>query len=171
LITSSVFHYEIEFIHPFADGNGRMGRLWQTLMLSRWKNLFLFLPVESVIRDRQQAYYDVLAESDHAGNSTKFVEFMLSAILKTINDIDTDQVSDQVSDQVKALLHTIRAKTCSSHEIMTALGLSHRTNFRQHYLHPALDGGLIEMTIPEKPTSRLQKYRVTDLGKKFLSKE
>ncbi len=84
LITSSVFHYEFEFIHPFMDGNGRMGRLWQTLILSRWKPVFQFLPLESIIRDHQQAYYQALAQADNDANATAFITFMLDAILQTI---------------------------------------------------------------------------------------
>ncbi len=84
LIKSSVFHYEFEFIHPFADGNGRMGRLWQTRLLADWHPLFLSLPIESVIRDNQKGYYDALASSDQQGGSTRFVAFMLEVIEDTL---------------------------------------------------------------------------------------
>lgn len=84
LITSSVFHYEFEFIHPFSDGNGRMGRLWQTLILSKWNPVFLSLPLESVIKDNQQNYYRALEQSDTLGGSTPFVHFMLSVISQTL---------------------------------------------------------------------------------------
>lgn len=84
LITSSVFHYEFEFIHPFSDGNGRMGRLWQTLILSRWHPLFLSLPLESVIKEHQQQYYQALEQADQHADSTPFIHFMLSVIAQTL---------------------------------------------------------------------------------------
>ncbi|MBQ8851458.1 MAG: Fic family protein, partial [Oscillibacter sp.] len=80
LIKSCVFHYELELIHPFADGNGRIGRLWHTLLLSQWNPLFAWLPVESIIHDRQEEYYAAINVSNAAGESTVFIEFMLSAI-------------------------------------------------------------------------------------------
>lgn len=84
LIASCVFHYEFEFIHPFADGNGRMGRLWQTLILSKWHPLFLSLPLESVIKEHQQDYYHALEQADNQANSTPFIHFMLSVINQTL---------------------------------------------------------------------------------------
>ena len=86
LVTSCVFHYEFEFIHPFQDGNGRMGRLWQTLILSRWNALFAWLPVETLVKERQEEYYDALAGSDEQGDSTRFIEFMLGMISQALDD-------------------------------------------------------------------------------------
>ena len=87
LIKSCVFHYEFEFIHPFEDGNGRMGRLWQTVILTEWKPIFAWLPIETLIKENQKLYYKALGISDNNADSTEFIEFMLSIILKTIKEI------------------------------------------------------------------------------------
>ena len=84
LIKSCVFHYEFELIHPFADGNGRIGRLWHTLMLSRWNPIFAWLPIESMIHDRQEGYYRAFNAANNAADSTVFIEFMLEAIRDTM---------------------------------------------------------------------------------------
>lgn len=97
LIRSCVFHYEFELIHPFADGNGRVGRLWHTLLLSKWSPAFAWLPVESIIHDRQQEYYDAINASNDAGESTVFIEFMLSAIKTSL--IEAINLSDEMSDE------------------------------------------------------------------------
>ncbi len=161
LVAGAVFHYEFEFIHPFEDGNGRMGRLWQTLILSRWNRLFADLPVERLIHRRQADYYAALNASTEQGDSAPFIKFMLGIIAETIG---TPQVTPQVKPQVMKLLRSLEGEM-GRHELQTALGLRARKNFRLLYLAPALVDGLIEMTIPDKPNSRLQKYRLTPKGR------
>ncbi|MDR0571964.1 MAG: Fic family protein [Rickettsiales bacterium] len=98
LIKSSIIHFEIEFIHPFADGNGRMGRFWQTLILSKWQSIFAWIPIETVIYKNQQEYYRVLGNAENTADSTEFIEFMLNAIVKTLNELTTNKISDKTSD-------------------------------------------------------------------------
>jgi Fic family protein len=98
LIKSSIVHFEIEFIHPFIDGNGRIGRLWQTLILSKWNELFAWLPVETVVYENQQSYYDVLAISQKSGNSESFIEFMLNAILQALEELPSRKITDIFTD-------------------------------------------------------------------------
>lgn len=91
LIKSCVFHYEFELIHPFADGNGRMGRLWHTLLLSKWNPIFAWLSIESIIHDNQSEYYNAINVSNNNGNSTVFIEFMLSVIKQALQESINDK--------------------------------------------------------------------------------
>ncbi len=158
LVSSSVFHYEFEFIHPFADGNGRMGRLWQTLILFRWNPLFAHIPVESLVHEHQAEYYQVLQRSTEKTDAAPFIEFMLRMILGAVFSAAAPQVAPQVTPQV-ARLQEVLAGEMSREELQSVLGLRDRKSFRERYLAPALADGLIEMTLPDKPNSRLQKYR------------
>ena len=114
LITSCVFHYEFEFIHPFQDGNGRMGRLWQTLILSRWNDLFAWLPVETLVKEHQEDYYDTLAGSDEQGDCTQFIEFMLGMISQALDDVITsgndDGINDGINDGIKNEAENMRER-------------------------------------------------------------
>jgi len=168
LIASSVFHYEFEFIHPFADGNGRMGRLWQSLILADWQTLFYYLPVESMVHQHQDKYYRAIQQSTQQADSAPFIEFMLGMILEAVRDINalTPQVAPQVAPQVKRLVKLLLNEK-SRDELQGELGLKDRKSFQSLYLKPALEAGLVEMTIPDKPSSRNQAYRLTLLGLKL----
>ena len=168
LIKSAVFHYEFEFIHPFSDGNGRVGRMWHSLLLGHWKELFFWLPIEELIQSRQKEYYDALGVADAQADSSVFLELMLEIIRDSLKEVTivgnkTDQDADQDADQdvssTDRLLQVLGEETLSAVELMNRLGLSHRATFRKNYLNPALEQKLVERTIPDKPNSRYQKYR------------
>ena len=91
LILSSIFHYEFVFIHPFSDGNGRTARLWQTAILAQWKDLFKYIPIESIIRKHQEEYYTVIQNCNNAGNSNEFIEFMLKVINEAVDGMILNQ--------------------------------------------------------------------------------
>lgn len=160
LIKSSVFHYEFEFIHPFNDGNGRTGRLWQTALLASWKPIFAWIPIESIIKDNQEDYYNAITLSTSQGKSNIFIEFMLDVINKAIKDIITDTRNhyNHINNQITELMKVIENYPQSATELMEKLNLKSRLGFRKNYLQPALDAGLIGMTEPDKPTSKNQKY-------------
>ncbi len=173
LVASCVFHYEFEFIHPFSDGNGRMGRLWQTLILSQWKPALAYLPVETVIRSQQTEYYAALSAADLASDATGFVEFMLQALLAAMQEVvlatpenDSSAPSrHQVGTKLKLTadqLHVFEhiEGELSLIDLMEFLNRKDRTKFRQQVLTPLVELGLVEATIPDKPTSSRQKYRL-----------
>jgi len=104
LLVSCVAHYELEFIHPFADGNGRLGRLWQTLILSRWNPLLAWLPIEEVIRSRQQDYYESLGQADQQGDLEPFVTYQLQAIHDALRSEIGSEMSSEKSSEMAAKL-------------------------------------------------------------------
>lgn len=118
------------------------------------------MPIESMIYARQSDYYQALNASTSGSDAAPFVSFMLQVILATLESLGSPQVAPQVTPQVKALLAVLQDEMSRS-ELMAALGLSDRKSFRVRYIQPALEAGLLEMTIPDKPNSRLQKYRKT----------
>jgi len=168
LIQSAVFHYEFEFIHPFDDGNGRMGRLWQTLLLSRWRPRLAHLPVESLVHRHQAAYYAALQASNEHSDSAPFIEFMLTMIRDALRENLSPQATPQAAPQVIELLRCLDSER-SRAELQSALGLADRKSFRQRYLQPALDGGWIEPTRPDHPSSPAQRYRRTGLGERLVA--
>ena len=131
LIKSCVFHYELELIHPFADGNGRIGRLWHTLLLTQWKPMFAWLPVESIIHDRQDEYYQAINRSNNEAESTAFITFMLSAIkealLETVQVGNTENmsVSEQRWYQIERFLK--KHGTITNADVREMLGVSSAT--------------------------------------------
>ena len=161
LVLSSVFHYEFVFIHPFSDGNGRMARLWHTAILSKWKPIFEYIPIESQVEKFQEDYYDAIARCHVEGESTFFIEFMLSQIDKILDELSV-QISDdyqQIPESVQKLLAVMEYDiSYTGNALMEKLGLKSREGFRRNYLRPAMEMHLIHMTIPNKPNSRNQRY-------------
>ncbi len=124
LISSCVFHYEFEFIHPFADGNGRMGRMWQTLLLMQWNPIFAWISVETLVKEHQSDYYAAIAQSDSEASSTPFIIFMLRCILQTIQEMqESNQKSNQKSEQ-KVLDAMQETPNITIKELQDAIGLS-----------------------------------------------
>lgn len=161
LILSSVFHYEFVFIHPFSDGNGRMAQLWQTAILTKWKTIFQYIPIESQIQKYQDRYYKSISKCHIEGNSNIFIEFMLEMIDEILTEIvsQTKTETPLINDYVKKLLDVMEFDVSyTTAEILDKLNLKSRETFRKNYLNPALETGLIQMTVPDKPTSRNQRY-------------
>lgn len=158
LILSSVFHYEFVFIHPFSDGNGRMARLWQNIILSHWKEVFVYLPIESLIKKYQKEYYKVIDDCNNSGESTEFIEFMLKMIDESLNNL-LKNINSNTDEYVNKLLEVMDYNIpVSAKELMNKLNLKSINSFRKVYLKPALNMGLIKSTNPDKPTSKNQRY-------------
>jgi len=137
-----------------------MGRMWQTLLLYQWNSIFGWLPIETLIKEKQDEYYKVLGECDKEVDSGKFIEFSLQAIYDALIEIrETEQVDVQVTEQVNKLITAMGEAPLSTKELMELLSLKHRPTFRENYLLPVIKLGFIEMTIPEKPNSSKQKYK------------
>lgn len=127
LIKSCVFHYEFEFIHPFQDGNGQMGRLWQTVILKEWKSVFAWLPIETLIKENQVEYYNALNSSDSDSNSTNFTVFMLQTILRTIKEIiETEKkitlkITVKITANHKKILEAIKQNPFVTQEELSSI--------------------------------------------------
>ncbi|MDR1655946.1 MAG: Fic family protein [Deltaproteobacteria bacterium] len=232
VLKSAVLLYEIETIHPFADGNGRLGRLWQTLTLAKWKSLFEWLPMEAFFYDNKPQYYQAIEEARQVNDGGVFIEFTLAAIFDTIktqeqhqeeHDVehnekhqvnhedkpnnkhqdnhkvrhkdrpqethqdrheDRPQVNHQETHQVRhedrpqvelsdthfEILRITKAGSLSRKEIFASIGLSGDTRSFNRNIGPLLSSGLIEMTVPDKPNSKFQRYRLTAKGKAAAKK-
>lgn len=161
LILSSIFHYEFVFIHPFTDGNGRMARLWQTVILSNYKEVFEYLPIENQIKKYQEEYYNSIAHCHINGNSNEFIEFMLKMFDEVLDEIisSTSQALTQNNVYLIKLLDVMDNNTpMTANQIMKKLNIKSKETFRANYLDPAINEGLVKMTIPDKPTSKNQMY-------------
>ena len=161
LIIAAVFHYEFVFIHPFADGNGRMARLWHTVILYRWRKVFAYIPLESQVERFQEAYSDAIARCHVNGNSDVFIEFMLDMIDQILDEIivQVQKTDTKTSQYVKRMLACMEFEIpYTAKEIMEALGLKSKETFRKNYMNPAMEQGLVRMTLPDKPNSRNQRY-------------
>lgn len=161
LIMAAVFHYEFVFIHPFADGNGRMARLWHTVILSKWKPIFEYIPLESQIEKFQEGYYQAIAMCHTDGASTRFIEFILKQIDLVLDDINHQAESSNsfISPYVQKLLDVMQDNlTYSSNELLALLKLKSKDTLRKNYLNPAIKDGLVQMTLPDVPKSKNQRY-------------
>jgi len=173
VLKSAILHYEIETIHPFADGNGRMGRLWQTLLLAKWNMIFAWIPMETVLYRNRPQYYKAIEDARKANDSGVFIEFTLSALYEILQSTNadllaTEQVTEQVTEQdseqdsgqvgrdERILAFCAQAKTRA--EIQAFAGIASREHFRAKILKPLLESGKLKLTIPDKPNSRNQKY-------------
>ena len=184
IIMSTIFHYQFENIYPFSVGNGRVGRMWQMLLLYHWKPFFAYCPIESLINERKALYYQAMAKSYDEQDIAPFIMFMLDVLYDALYDIpegkmqsvpdvfddnddgydfgdgdDDDDHSGELSIQVEKLMNVLGDKPMTSRQLLDALGLHHRQSFRKLYIQPAIEAGLIEMTVPDKPNSRNQRYR------------
>lgn len=160
LIKACVFHYEFEFIHPFQDGNGRLGRLWHTLIPSKWKEFFAWLPIETLIQKRQQKYYEAINLSNNIGRSTPFVTFILEIIKETLEELQkndlkmTDKMTDKELQRLKILeVYFEKNNYIDNSEAQKILNVSYSTARR--FLNKLLKNGILE-AIGEK---KGRKYR------------
>ncbi|MBQ7528399.1 Fic family protein [bacterium] len=161
LIMAAVFHYEFVFIHPFTDGNGRMARLWHTVILCKWRESFAYIPLESQIEKNQEGYYRAISQCHSKGNSNIFIEFMLEMIDQVLDEVmlQIDKTKAETSQYIKRMLDCMEYDLpYTANEIMERLGLKSKETLRKNYLNPALKLGLIAMTLPDTPKSKNQRY-------------
>ena len=175
LVKGCVFHGMLEWIHPFIDGNGRMGRLWHSLINQKWRPVMRWVQMETLVSRNQNEYYQVLGFSE-SGDMSLFVEFMLDMVRSALKEAfdmqeeattvpargdppSTPQAPPKLDELVKGMLDCMGDQPLSAKEIMGLLGLSDRKSFRKAYLQPAIDAGVVELTIPDKPRSPRQRYR------------
>ncbi len=170
LIRSIVAFFEFEMIHPFAGGNSRTGRMWLYLQLGSWKKVLLSIPGSAYLYERREEYASILSESGRSGDCSKFIEFMLEILRDTLAAVEGQMPqSEFLPDAVDRLLRVMGEGEYSNRQLMELIGLHHRQTFSSNYLKPAMDAGMIEMTVPETPNSRNQRYRKTQKARKSLA--
>ena len=174
VLKSAIMHYEIETIHPFADGNGRMGRLWQTLILAKWNAIFAWIPMEAILYQNRSKYYQAIEDARSANDSGIFIEFTLSAVFNSIIDQEQHQVNHEEQHQVeltetqRSILEMLEDVILSRKNIFSKIGIKGDSRSFKRHIKPLLVDGFIEMTVPDKPNSKLQRYRLTDRGKSVI---
>jgi len=171
VLKSAIMHYEIETIHPFEYGNGRMGRLWQTLLLAKWNPIFAWIPMESILYENRPQYYEAIEYAREKNDCGAFIDFTLSAILDTITLQVKHQVEHQVemTDTQNAILRLLENKSLSRKEIFAGIGMKGDSRSFKRIVEPLIAAGFVERTVPDKPKSSLQKYRLTDKGRALLT--
>lgn len=142
LVKSCVFHYEFEIIHPFSDGNGRIGRLWHTLLLSTWNPMFAWLPIESIIHNKQSEYYEAINISNNNADSTVFIEFMLGAIKSALQDVteSSSVKTDKASNREKVIKEYLKSNNIISNKNVCEL-FSVSTSTANRILNAMLEKG------------------------------
>lgn len=183
LVKSAVLYFELEFLKPFKEYNGIMSRLWFDMLLCRWKDIFLLICVHDNLIKRRDEYREVLYDACKTGECNRFVELMLETVYEALKNADITKAGGKVAEPeninksykneamdesvtVKAtssftnkLLEVMGDEVLSTNEIMLRLGMTHKPTFRKNYLNPAIELGLVEMTLPGKPRSRHQRYK------------
>ena len=183
LIKSAVLYFELEFLKPFKEYNGIMSRLWFDMLLCRWKDIFLLICAYDNLIKRRDEYREVLYDACKIGECNRFVELMLETVYEALKNADIPKAGSKVAEPksinksyknedmdesvtVKAtssftnkLLEVMGDEVLSTNEIMLRLGMTHKPTFRKNYLNPAIELGLVEMTLPGKPRSRHQRYK------------
>ena len=183
LIKSAVLYFELEFLKPFKEYNEIMSRLWFDMLLCRWKDIFLLICVHDNLIKRRDEYREVLYDAGKIGECNGFVELMLETVYEALKNADIPKAGSKVSEPksinksyknegmdesvtvkatslfTKKLLEVMGDEVLSTNEIMLRLGMTHKPTFRKNYLNPAIELGLVEMTLPGKPRSRHQRYK------------
>jgi fido (protein-threonine AMPylation protein) len=181
LVAFAIFHYQLLFLHPFNDGNGRIARLWHSLLLEKWRPALGVLRIEELVEGRKSDYLLSLERSDRQKSVAPFVQFMLSLIGKELAGVlegtlpapvkaAAPEAPARLSDFFERLLSVFGERTLTGADIMKGLSMSHRGTFRKNYLDPSIEAGYVEMTQPDSPRSPTQKYRLTPLGREAAQK-